>query len=119
MLQESFKVSLEFVSNIFKRCDGEAGGGNHFSFVEKTRFLISYNLYFLTGLQTGTDSPSQKLCKLLQLFETIPFQRKHHLYNKIVLACCVWFCLLHAAFTTSAAVSLVQNRFLLMNVYLK
>ena len=49
MLQESFKVSLEFVSNILKRCDGEAGGGNHFSFVEKTRFLISYNLYFLTG----------------------------------------------------------------------
>ena len=44
---------------------------------------------------------------------------KHHSYNKIVLACCVWFCLLHAAFTTAAAVSLVQNRFLLMNVYLK
>ena len=44
---------------------------------------------------------------------------KHHSYNKIVLACCVWFCLLHAAFITAAAVSLVQNRFLLMNVYVK
>ena len=27
-----------------------------------------------------------------------------------MLACCVWFCLLHAAFTTAAAVSLVQNQ---------
>ena len=44
---------------------------------------------------------------------------KHHSYNQIVLACCFWFCLLHAAFTTAAAVSLVQNRFLLMNVCLK
>ena len=47
------------------------------------------------------------------------FILKHHSYNEIVIACCVWFCLLHAAFTTAAAVSLVQNRFLLMNVYLK
>ena len=35
--------------------------------------------------------------------------------NGTILACCVWFCLLHAALTTDAAVSWVQNRFLLMN----